>query len=683
MEQYVIGQVTSSKELLESGIAFNRPQDVVKSITIFQGLKDIAKSSEELWEIVVENMIRACTVMCLFDPSNAMNYLNEACKYNPDHPTVLNNMGYIYHTRYAEWDKSVSYYERCLLRDPKYMVAYLGIIDVYRTLRHHTIELEYCRKAVEMCPDSPEVYNCLGLALLHNAKYKNMSMIMQCFRHALTLNPANEVKCKILVNIGHVWGSLGDFSTAIDYYLQSIDSDANHHPAYQNILLNLHYYSDLDFHDVNLTKLMQRYNVVRNKKETIADIIAKLHVELVRRLYANKTDGRYSFPDVPDFAIERDSTRKVSIGYLSADLIDHAVSHFADVLFSHYNRDIFDVYIYANNVYDPDAIASLRCTGYRCIKNATAKEVVMQMNQDRIDILVDLSSHTAGNRLDVIALRPVPIILSYLGYPNDSGFPFVRRISDEYTEHHNYSYLENGHDNAPVRLPRLFLCYKGKPLSKEINETYIKSYANFRPKSTMVTFGCFAKLQKINEHVIAAWVEILKRVPNSRLLLKSKYFADPTIVKEWKAKFGCATIASRVLLLKGSPDSIQHLKMFKLIDIHLDTFPYSGTTITTESLYMNVPVISLALSARSVGHVQRVSGSILQSLGLGTECVAKNVNEYVDKAVKMIARLPHMPSVRKRFLSSEISNPIDFMKHFENTLFNLYWSCNPTKANDK
>lgn len=307
----------------------------------------------------------------------------------------------------------------------------------------------------------------------------------------------------------------------------------------------------------------------------------------------------------------------------------------------------------------------MKYTGYRCIRNASAAESAEQIKKDGIDILIDLSSHTAGNRMDVMALRPAPILLSYVGYPDDTGFPFVRRISDEFTERCNKERFEHGVVTAPIRLPRLFLCYTPRNGYEEA----VKSFAKFSPKRS-VTFGCFAKLQKMNKHVIAAWKEILRRVPNSRLVLKCKYFQDAHVLQTWKTKFG--DTVHRVVFLNLSGPADQHMETFKLIDIHLDTFPYSGTTITTESLYMNVPVITLALYARSVGHVARVSGSILQSMGLEEECVARNITEYVEKAVAMVNRLPHMPSVRKKFLNSAISNKEDFMYCYEKALSDIF-----------
>jgi len=678
MDNYIQNQLATAKELLETGVELQSPQNIVKAINIYVTLRSIAEDAKrngkkEFYDNVVENMIRGCSAMCIFDPPNAKNYLDQAAKFDEDHPVVNNNYGFVYHTQFGNWDKSIAHYEKCLFKDPTYLTAYLGIIDVYRTLRHHKIELEYCKKALKNIPDSPEVYNSLGLSLLHNHLYKDTSKIIACFHAGLSKKPTDETRCKLYVNLGHVHGILGDFSEAVKYYLDAIQSDPKHHPAYQNILLNLHYFSDMDFANGSLQATMKRFDVVRNKGETIADIIAKLHRSIVERIYGQRVEEKngvvkYTFPSRPSVKKSEESivTRKITVAYLSADLVDHAVSYFSKALFSHYNKECFDVYIYANNVYDPDAIAALQCTGYRCVKNASTVDVCAQLKKDGVDILIDLSSHTSGNRLDVIAARPVPVILSYLGYPDDTGFPFVRRISDMFTEKCNKARFDNGDVTAPIRLPRLFLTYAGKQMENE----YIKNYSKFRPKESMVNFGCFAKLQKINMHVINAWMQILTRVPNSRILLKSRYFEDPAVANLWKEKFKNETkdFRNRVVLLKGTATAEQHMQLFKMIDIQLDTFPYSGTTITTESLYMNVPVITLALFARSVGHVTRVSGSILQSMGLESDLVASNINEYVDKAVALVAKLPNFPSVRKRFLATDISKPKQFMEHFEAAL---------------
>lgn len=662
MDGYINNQLAVAKELLESGIQMQKGDLIFKAKSVYTNMKNMTKDNEEFYKNVKENMIRACSALCVYDPKNAMTYLDEAIKFDPNHPVILNNYGYIYHTQFANWDKSIQYYEKCLISDPTYVTAYLGIIDVYRTLRHHKLELEYCRKAVAHCDKSPELWNSMGLALLHNHLYKNMDEIFSCLEKALTFEPNNETRSKIYVNTGHLHGILGDFSLAVNYYLEAINADKTHQPAYQNILLNLHYFSDLDFHDTNFLGVMKRFGVQREKRESMSAVIKKLHISITKELYGDK------FPQ-PEKLVTGSVSRKIVIGYLTSDLIDHAVSFFAKTLFSHYNKSAYDVYIYSNNIYDAGSISEIPCTGYRCVKGATAADSAIQIKKDAVDILIDLSGHTSGNRLDICALRPAPIILSYLGYPDDTGFPFMRRISDVYSERGNKSTPENGNkseETSPVRLQRLFMTYT--PSSIDYNQ-FVKSFEKYDVKKG-VKFGCFAKLQKINKHVIAVWKEILKRVPNSKLLLKSRYFADEKILEIWKAKFG--EMSKRVVFLIGTTSAEKHMEMYNLIDIHLDTFPYSGTTITTESLYMNVPVVTLAVDKVGIAHVSRVSGSIINSMGLEKELVAGDVREYVEKSISLSRKLRTFPSVRERFLCTQITQRKEFMDEFEKTMSDLF-----------
>lgn len=677
MDRYINTQLDAAKELLESGVQLTQPNLIKRSMKLYSDLRPMTEGNKEFWDNVQANMIRACSAMCVFDSKNALGYLQEGEKYDPDNPVILNNFGYVYHTQFSDWDKSVQYYERCLSEDPTYVMAYLGIVDVYRSLRHHTLELQYCEKAVENCPDSPELWNSLGLARLHIHDYKDMNSIMECFQKAIKLNCTPETKAKIQVNIGHVNGILGDYSVAIQHYLDAIASDGQHHPAYQNILLNLHYYCDEDYYNPQFQNVCKAFGVPINRgtHESMSEMIEKLNKNITARMYGtpkeivvkDKKRGLlketvYQLETALPKLDKTDLSRKIVIGYVTSDLIDHAVSFFAKALFTHYNKSAFDVYIYSNNIYDAASVMKIPCTAYRCIKGASAADVAQQVKNDAVDILIDLSGHTSGNRLDVFALRPAPILLSYLGYPDDTGFPFMRRISDVFTEKWNVKRSVETDSTAPVKLNRLFLSYTPKDMYNE----YVKSYDKFKPNDSIVNFGCFAKLQKINKHVISVWCKILERVPKARMILKSRYFEDPKVAEEWKKKFG--KYANRVVLLKGAVTAEKHMELYKILDVHLDTFPYAGTTITTESLFMNVPVVTMALERRNVGHVQRVSGSILTSMGLKDECVARNKEEYIEKAVKIVKMLPSMGSVRKRFLSTEISQHKQFMEHFEKAL---------------
>ena len=290
------------------------------------------------------------------------------------------------------------------------------------------------------------------------------------------------------------------------------------------------------------------------------------------------------------------------------------------------------------------------------------QDVRTVIQADNIDILIDLSGHTLGNRLDVFALdpAPAPVMLTYIGYPNNTGIPSMRRISDKYTERYNK------HKDNIICMNRPFLCFTP---SAEMNLTDDDVKVHNDVAQQHITFGCFCKLPKITNNVIQAWKEILTLVPNSRFVLKSRYFEDETIKALWKMKFGA--LSNRVVLLKGPASSEMHMKMYKILDIHLDTFPYSGTTITSEALYMNVPVVTMAPKTEGSLHVSRVSGSFLDACGLSKECVADTPFNYIQKAVALAKTPLGDLNVRKRFKESPLMDYKNYVKELEKIFTDL------------
>ncbi|KAJ3223135.1 hypothetical protein HDU81_009381 [Chytriomyces hyalinus] len=483
METYIGTRLQEALENLESGVQFSQPVYIRKALLELDALKKVVAKNSETALLVTQSIIRGCTAMCLLDPMNAISHLRVALKCDPNHPAVLNNLGYMYHTQYSDWDKSVQYYTACLTADPTYVTGYRGLIEVYRVLRHTTLELEYCRRGVGYCPESPELWNALGLALVNTDRSEAQNAFDMC----LSLKTGTVTRCKALANLGHMAGIAGDIETALSRYMDAIETDANQPTAYQNILLNLHFFATPDLRTSKALRRVLRYFQVEfstrgtpSNVTQIDEVIRDVHNRVATKLYPCQKD---SVPDDPPPDVggtHRDLTRKLTIGPPSILMCIQTV---------------FMTLIPSQPFVVPD-----------------------------IDILIDLSGHAAGNRLDVFALHPVPVMLSYCGYPNVTGINGLRRISVSYTE-------------------------------------------KFNPK-----------------------------VQDEAVLLPE--------------------FQSRITLLRHTTTPVNHLESFKLIDIYLDTFPYSGTTITCESLYMNVPVVTFApVSIRSVGHVARVSGSILAEMG--------------------------------------------------------------------
>ena len=298
------------------------------------------------------------------------------------------------------------------------------------------------------------------------------------------------------------------------------------------------------------------------------------------------------------------------------------------------------------------------------------EEVVQEISRDQIDILVDLCGHNPGNRLDVMALRPAPVLLSYLGYLTDSGVRHVQRVSDKYCERRRNFDASDQALQLPSGIP--FVAYSGPRTDLQPGlSSHVKSYSRFKPTCSPVTFGCFAPLSRINASVIATWKVLLTRFTRGRLVIKSSLFSDPDICNTWKKKFITVMPPDRISLIPEAEAEADRMAQYKSIDVHLDTFPASDLLTTLESLYMNVPVITLAPQHRDASQAQLATASVLNDVGLADRCVAVNLSDYIAKAVDICNSFQNV-SVRKAFIKSRVHDTKRFMTTYENLLIDIY-----------
>jgi len=287
------------------------------------------------------------------------------------------------------------------------------------------------------------------------------------------------------------------------------------------------------------------------------------------------------------------------------------------------------------------------------------------IREDKIDILVELTGHTANNRLGTMALQPAPIQATWIGYPNSTGLEAIDyRFTDEKCDPLD---TQQTHVEELVRLPGCFLCYT--PADPDQPPVLpLPALTN-----GFVTFGSFNNLAKITPEVLRLWARILLAVPNSRLMLKSKPFACETARNHFLGLLQAEGVESwRVDLVPLVAGNTEHLATYSSIDISLDPFPYAGTTTTCESLFMGVPCITLAGDS----HAYNVGVSLLAAVGLEKDWVAHDQDEYVELAVKhtsQLARLGVLRScLRPRMLSSPLCDAPAFMARLEDVYRQLW-----------
>lgn len=632
MDSFIDKELEDAHDKLESGLEYNKPQLVHEAISTYKLWKPSRRKECK------QKILRGLTGLCVLDPAGALGYLEEAMKLDDNDATVLNNLGYVYHRQFNDFDKACSYYQLALKSDPKFERAYLGLLDIYRTLRLAALELQFTQQGVEQLPSSCELWNARGLAVMYSDRKNPLTEAKECFEKALSLEASGDVFSKVLMNVGHLSSVQGSVDDAIGSYMKAIQQDPKNKLAYSNLLLNIHY--------VTLFSRGQHFKALCKQLGLyVGSDQGKLNLEIHKQLTALAYGDGAKAPE----ACTPSAGQPIVVGFLGADFIGHAVSYFTSAVLKGLHADpTIRVIVYSNTVYDQLSISKVPCTAFKCIKDVPAEMVCQTIRLDKVSVLIDLSGHTAGNRLDVIALRPCSNILSYCGYPNDLGFSFCRRISDQFTE-------SGFAKSNTVDLDRVFLCYTPPDGYSDIP---YKDWKGYKPHG-IVTLGCFGKLPKVNDDIVSLWCSVLRAYPRTRFLLKSKYFSDENVKKQWKGRFG--DLSSRLVLLKGTETPAEHMRQFSAIDLHLDTWPYSGTTITTESLYMNVPVMTLC--QRGDPHVSRVSADIIRSIGLEDELVAKTRQEYVVKVGKVIRRLDDL-RVRERLLASTFMDAKDMGAKF-------------------
>ncbi len=313
---------------------------------------------------------------------------------------------------------------------------------------------------------------------------------------------------------------------------------------------------------------------------------------------------------------------RIRIGFLSSDFRIHPVYLFLDPILHLLDRKRFEVFCYANVLVDDQftEIARQKADRFVDVSGADYESVARAIHRDGVHILIDLGGHTQNSLLGVMAYRPAPVQITFLGYPNTTGLSTVDfRITDRAGDPDPELYTEE-----LLYMEPSFLCY-----CADFGELQPSEVTPCLRDGRPVTFGCCNHYRKLNPECVEVWSRILAACPDSRLLLRSLGYEGALVRKHILAEFRKHGIDGERIVFRGGFLSVaEHLSVYNEIDIALDPFPYHGTTTTCDTLKMGVPLITL----EGDRHCQRVSSSIMRTIGF-TETIAASKEEYVAKAV--------------------------------------------------
>jgi predicted O-linked N-acetylglucosamine transferase (SPINDLY family) len=574
-------------------------------------------------------------------------------------------------------DRAIECYERALALQPDLAEAYIGLgiarldkgqlteaeADFQRALAlrpecaegHHGLGMVWGRrgqmdraiacheKALSLRSDYPEAHNNLGLAW--NEK-RELDKAIACYQRALAIRPGfAEAHCnlgnslrdagkfdeaiasyqqaiacnpgfvKAHLNLGNIWKDTGYIDLAIECCRRALAHDPTFISAHDNLIYMLHYHPAADLQSLLVES--QRWN--------------RQHAEPLKR---------FMLPHGND----RNPDRRLRVGYMSPDFRTHPVGRFILPLLASHDRAAVEVFCYSL-VTVPDAMtAKLKphADTWRSVVGQSDEQIARTIREDRIDILVDLAMHTAHNRLLVLARKPAPVQVTYLASLGGSGLDTIDyRLTDRYLnpdEADDRFYLEKS-----VRLSGTYWCYQPSDAAGTVNELPALTAGR-------ITLGCLNNFAKVSQNTLEIWSRLLHRIPDSRMLLHSFPGSHRQRVVGYLNDCG---IAADRLEIVGKVPARDYFNNYHRIDIALDPFPYPGGTTTCDTLWMGVPVVTLA-GRTAIG---RAGVSILSNIG-HAELVAENAEHYIQIAVDLAGDLPRLAQMRATLREQMRNSPL-------------------------
>jgi protein O-GlcNAc transferase len=561
-------------------------------------------------------------------PDEAEEVLDKALAANPDHQK-LHEARIILMRRAQQFRAADAYLTDLLNRLPQeaWVHYQLGVTIADYARDRANVHL---KRAAELAPENVDYLLALMESLERTRSGDeggHIEAAYQLVERALALKPTHPGQLKVLNEIMIRVCAFDDISRLGDFKTLGRGwATTNRHTA---LLKQLAQVKTLD----DRYELLEQHAIWGRKTE---EMVAKVPV-------------RHPAPRAPD--------GKIRLGLLSSDLRQHPVGYFTLPLFDQVDPR-FDLYCYSFFQGDqPDPLQryfASKSTAFRWNPEIATREAAQMIADDQLDILIELGGTTHMNRLDLMAFRAAPRQASWLGYPHSAGLSTIDYlITDPYNTPPRRDLLLE----TPLMMPHTWLAL-GRAVFTDAQE--IKPDLP-QDRKGVITFGSANNPHKYNREMFEVWARVMRETPNSRFLFVRPEGSTPTFRNNIIAEFERGGVVKERIdfaTVRGA-----HMPFYNEIDISLDTFPLTGGTTTTESLWMGVPVVSLIGEA----FYERLSYSLLANSGLA-DLANPDIDSFVQTAVALAGdrarRLELRYSLREKIRSGPLGQTDQFAQDF-------------------
>ena len=550
----------------------------------------------------------------------------QAIALKPDLAEAHNNLG-VTLKELGRLNEAEASYRKVLELKPGLAEAHLNFGNTLKELGRLKESEASFRQAIALKPDLAEAHNNLGVTLKELGRLNEAEA---SYRKVLELKPD---LAEAHLNLGVILQKQSRLEEAETSYTQAIVLKPDYAEAHSNLLF---LYSGFMYESSHYLKKAREYG-----QQIAKSVVSKYSTWLCVG-----------------------NTKILRVGMVSGDLKNHPVGYFLEEFLNQLGEFDFELYAYTTQSNEDDLTLRIKpgFTRWKSLVGISDVDAADHIYNDGIHILIDLSGHTAQNRLPIFAWKPAPVQISWLGYFASTGVAEIDYIlGDPYVTPTE----EANHFSEKIwQLPESYICFT----EPEVDIDVVSLPALDKKR---VTFGCFNKIARITDPVVRVWSEILHAVPTAVLFLKDKYFDVESVRDSFYDRFKVNGIQKDRLILEGESPRSKYLAAYNRVDIALSPFPYGGVTTSVEGLWMGVPVITM----QGNHFLSHLGESIAHNTGL-SDWIAVDEEDYVAKAITFSTDLEGLEKLRSRLREQILSCPLfdaeRFANHFKNALRGMW-----------
>lgn len=609
----------------------------------------------------------------------------------PDHLLAYSNLGKIYHSQ-GRVVEAIQNYKKALSLQPDLIDAYDNLGRIYMEQGLFDQVIACSQEALKIAPDSPEIHHNLALAY---KKQGNYLAAITFYQKALELKPDF---AEAYGNLGNVFFEQGNLTNAIACYGKALELRPDDAIACYGMCISLSAKQDSTQAIKYLHRMLQldpNFGAVKlllfHQLQHICDWQDwEANVRLARQIVLEApADARNEFPPfaflsvpgataqeqrrcaekyvqqkfkslTPRFEFTRQPRDKIHIGYLSGDLRQHAVSFLMAEVFELHDRSRFRISAYSYGANDNSEMRKRLEKAFDRfvdIQHDSHEEAAKKIYSDGIDILVDLAGHTQYSRSEILAMRPAPIQINYLGFPGTMGAHFVDYIiADHFIIPPE---LQQHYTEKVIWMPDCFQANdraRPRPASPGRRSCEL-------PEDAFV-FCCFNQTSKITPEFFDIWCRLLKSVPNSVLWLSAASQQASFNLRHEAERRGIS--ATRLITAPLLPRD-EHLARLQCADLFMDTLPFNAGTTCSDALWMGLPVVTCAGDA----FASRMAGSLLTALG-APELITYSLDDYFSLALELASDRSKLALIRNKINTNRNTAPLFDSARFTRNLEQAY-----------